>query len=110
MSEWAIRAALNREHAKFRSEAIRQVRVCLTSTNVFVDTWSIAEKVYVERFSQETFDTFMNQYFNSDESEDGAIDDVEVGQPEDLEVVGKLEELRLDEAPDDWEELLSDED
>lgn len=52
----------------------------------------------------------MNEYFNSDESEDGAIDDVEVGQPEDLEVVGKLEELRLDEAPDDWEELLSDED
>jgi hypothetical protein len=38
LEEWAIRdTSLNREHAKFRSEATRQVRVCLASSkNVLI--------------------------------------------------------------------------
>lgn len=45
----------------------------------------------------------MSHYFSSDESEDSKIEG-------DVEVVEKLEDLKLDKAPDDWEELLSDED
>jgi hypothetical protein len=57
----------------------------LPSTGECVETWDIAEKVYIDE--------------NSDTNADV-----------DAEVVGKLEQLKLAEAPDTWEELLSDED
>jgi hypothetical protein len=77
----------------------------LPSTGECVETWDIAEKVYIERFSQATFDAFMTEYFNSDDDENS-----DTNADVDAEVVGKLEQLKLAEAPDTWEELLSDED
>lgn len=77
-----------------------------------IETQEIAEKVFVERFSRDTFDTLMENYFHSYECGSDVDTDVEgknLGMTE-CEVVEKMNELKLAEAPDDWEDLLSDED
>jgi hypothetical protein len=79
----------------------------LPSTGEEVAHWDIAEKVFVERFSQETFDSLMQDYFFSDDGNESNNEEDEdtpsIGVKEVAEKLGKL-----DIVPDDWEELDSD--
>ena len=72
----------------------------------------IAEKVFKERFSEESFDQFSKAYFDSD-SDDGDVS-VKRGLVGDIEVVDSVESVTAKFqdiiVPDDWEDLDSDSD
>ena len=83
----------------------------LPSTGEYVETWDIAEKVYIERFSQELFDAFTAKYFESDESTASKTsEDVDPNEFRKQEMEDVVEQLSKLEVPDDWEDLVSDED
>lgn len=97
----------------------------LPSTYEKVNTLEIAERVFIERFSQQTFDSLMEMHFCSDDirnesddvrnndnntsnvyivsSVDGANNGIE------QKVIEGLINLNLNNVPDDWEDLASDE-
>ncbi|KAL9187322.1 hypothetical protein ACHAXT_001425 [Thalassiosira profunda] len=74
-----------------------------------VEVGQIAEKVFKERFSEETYDRLMHELVLGSESGDGSIAASE-GDDEDANgtVSSIAEELAKLEMPDDWEDLASD--
>jgi hypothetical protein len=80
--------------------------------NIVDEMGEIAEKVYKERFSEESFDQFSKAYFDSD-SDDGDVS-VKRGLVGDIEVVDSVESVTAKFqdiiVPDDWEDLDSDSD
>ena len=66
----------------------------------------IADKVFKERFSEETFNCLENLYFGSDSSHDQS-EKVEADKAVDG-ISGGLENLEI--VPDDWEDLASESD
>jgi hypothetical protein len=80
--------------------------------NIVDKMGEIAEKVYKERFSEESFDQFSKAYFDSD-SDDGDVS-VKRGLVGDIEVVDSVESVTAKFqdiiVPDDWEDLDSDSD
>ena len=81
----------------------------LPSTDEWVDCWDIAERVFIERFSHDTFGTLMDKYFGSEESGESATKSNANSEQKDgmEDIVQQLKDL---EVPDDWEDLDSDED
>ena len=83
----------------------------LPSHDEIIDFWDIARKVYVERFSQELFDTFAEKYFELDESERSETDenDIDSRELQKQKLDDVVEQFSKLEVPDDWEDLASDE-
>ena len=81
----------------------------LPSTDEYVECWDIAERVFIERFSQDTFNTFTDEYFGLEES----VENTTEGNTNDVQkdgMVDLVQQLKELEVPDDWEDLDSDED
>jgi hypothetical protein len=89
-------------------------------TGEAIDKVAIAWDVFIERFSQGTFDFFMNKYFGSDENSsssssssssqsEGGNDKEEIIVATENVLVSDLEKLTIAHVPDDWEDLVSDE-
>ena len=81
----------------------------LPSTDEYVECWDIAERVFIERFSQDTFNTLTDEYFGLEEN----VESTAKGNTNDVQkdgMVDLLQQLKELEGPDDWEDLDSDED
>ena len=81
----------------------------LPSTDEYVECWDIAERVFIERFSQDTFNTLTDEYFGLEEN----VESTAKGNTNDVQKDGTVhlvQQLKELEVPDDWEDLDSDED
>ncbi|GFH55984.1 hypothetical protein CTEN210_12460 [Chaetoceros tenuissimus] len=80
----------------------------------------IAERLFIERFSKQVYDEFSDEYFLPDSSDEvscrkGSDSDPSVDVPhlkskskDDEHLEEALRALEIEEAPDDWEDLLQD--
>ena len=86
----------------------------MPTTRKVIEIKEIARRVFKDRFTEDTYNRFMDLYFESDSSEDKekevkeAVHDEAVTVKATNDIKDIADELQQLEVVDDWEDLASD--